>query len=145
MTRFLPLTAAALLLMGAAACSDREDDVVQAPAPGQPLAPVTETRADAATQQAALAFGMTRQQLEDADLVSPQRTDLGDVETLILDASGTVTHIVIELEGPGDREVVVPVGQLSSIVLNDADPDLTTTLTAADLAGMPVYQPTAGR
>lgn len=145
MTRFLPLTAAALLFVGVAACSDREDDVVQAPAPGQPLAPVTETRADAATQQAALAFGMTRQQLEDADLVSPQRTDLGDVETLILDASGTVTHIVIELEGPGDREVVVPVGQLSSIALNDADPDLTTTLTAADLAGMPVYQPTAAR
>jgi len=145
MIRLLSLSAAALLLIGAAACSDREDDVVQAPEPGAALEPVTETRADAATQQAALAFGMTRQQLEDADLVSAQRTDLGDVETLILDTAGTVTHIVIELEGPGDREVIVPIGQLSSIVLHDADPDLTTTLTAAELAGMPVYQPTASR
>ncbi|QQQ18730.1 hypothetical protein JIP62_00835 [Brevundimonas vitis] len=145
MIRSLPLTALAVLIAGVAACSDRDDDVVQAPAPGQPLAPVSETRADAATQQAALAFGMTRKQLEDANLVSPQRTDLGDVETLILDASGSVTHIVIELEGPGDREVVVPIGQLSSIVLNDADPDLTTTLTAGELAGLPVYAPTTAR
>ena len=63
----LTLTAvAALAVMGAAACSDREDDVVQPPAAGAAPEPVTETQAQVAQTQAAVAFGMTRQELEDA-------------------------------------------------------------------------------
>ena len=55
----LTLTAvAALAVMGAAACSDREDDVVQPPAAGAAPEPVTETQAQVAQTQAAVAFGI---------------------------------------------------------------------------------------
>jgi hypothetical protein len=145
MNRSIRLTAAAALVLGLApmaACSDREDDVVQAPAPGAAPEPVSETRADAATASAALAFGMTREQLEDADLLSSTNTDLGDVETLVLDPAGQLTHVVVELEGPGDRKVAVPLADLSSVALNNAaSVDLTTRLTAAELSALPQWSP----
>lgn len=99
---------------------------------------MTENRADLATTNAALAFGMSRQQLEDADLISADNTDLGDVEVLVLDASGKLTHIVVELDGSGDVKVQVPVDQVRSLARNNgADKDLTTDLTAQQLAALP--------
>ncbi|MFZ4166548.1 hypothetical protein [Brevundimonas sp. NPDC058933] len=137
------LTAASVAVLMLAACGDnRTDDVVQAPAPGAQPAEVTETRAEAATADAALAFGMSRQQLEDADLLSAANTDLGDVESLVLDASGKLTHVVIELEGPGDVKVQVPVDQVRGLARNNgADKDLTTDLTAQQLAALPRWTP----
>ena len=83
----------------------------------------------------------TGQELEDADLLSAQgNTDLGDVETLVLDANGALTSIVVELEGPGDPKVVVPVAQISSVDQN-GEKDLTTTLTAAQLQALPAWTP----
>lgn len=141
--RLLPLTAA-LLTLGAAACSDREDDVVQAPSPGAQPVPVTENRAEVATNAAALDYGMTRDQLEDADVLSPQNTDLGDVETLVLDAQGALTHVVVELDGPEDIQVMVPKDQLTSIAQNNASSmDLVTQLTSAQLQALPRYTPGA--
>jgi hypothetical protein len=138
----LMITVAAAGLLTAAACSDREDDVVQQPAPGAAAEPVTEQRAEVAQTTAALAFGMTREQLEDADLMSAEMTDLGDVETLVLDAGGQLTHVVIELEGAGDRKVALPIANVSSVARNDgALKDLSTTLTAGELAAMPVWTP----
>lgn len=139
------LTAASVAVLMLAACGDnRTDDVVQAPAPGAQPAEVTETRAEAATADAALAFGMSRQQLEDADLLSAANTDLGDVESLVLDASGKLTHVVIELEGPGDVKVQVPVDQVRGLARNNgADKDLTTDLTAQQLAALPRWTPPA--
>ncbi|WP_333611258.1 hypothetical protein [Brevundimonas bullata] len=142
----LALTAvSAALLMALAACGDnRTDDVVQAPASGAQPAPVTENRADLATTNAALAFGMSRQQLEDADLIAADNTDLGDVEVLVLDASGKLTHLVVELDGPGDVKVQVPVDQVRSLARNNgADKDLTTDLTAQQLAALPRWTPPA--
>lgn len=143
----LALTAAAsaAALLGLAACGDnRTDDVVQPPAPGAPLAEVSETRADAAATSAAVAFGMTRGELEDADLLSSTNTDLGDVETLVLDASGALTHLVVELEGPGDVKVLVPVDQVRSVARNNgADKDLTTDLTLQQLEALPRWTPPA--
>jgi hypothetical protein len=142
MTRSTWLTAAVLTLALApvAACSDREDEVVQTPTPGAAPEPVSETRAEVATTSAALAFGMTREQLEDADLLSSTNTDLGDVETLVLDPAGQLTHVVVELEGPGDRKVAVPLADLSSVALNNAaSVDLTTRLTAAELSALPAW------
>jgi hypothetical protein len=139
------LTAASVAVLMLAACGDnRTDDVVQSPAPGAQPAPVTETRADAATADAALAFGMSRSQLEDADLLSADNTDLGDVETLVLDASGKLTHVVVELEGPDDVKVQVPVDQVRGLARNNAaDKDLTTDLTAQQLAALPRWTPPA--
>lgn len=134
----------ALSMAGVVACSDRDDDVVQPPAPGAAPAPVSETRADTALTSAAVAFGMTRDQLEDADVLSTDNTDLGDVETLVLDAAGTLTGVVVELEGPGDPKVVVPIAQLNSITTADGSKDLTTPLTAAQLQALPAWTPNAG-
>lgn len=139
------LSAASFAVLMLAACGDnRTDDVVQSPAPGAQPVPVTETRADAATADAALAFGMSRSQLEDADLLSADNTDLGDVETLVLDASGKLTHVVVELEGPDDVKVQVPVDQIRGLARNNAaDKDLTTDLTAQQLAALPRWTPPA--
>lgn len=138
MTRLM-LTACSVALLGLAACGDNtDDDVVQAPAPGAAPAPVSETRAETAQTAAAVALGMSRDELEDADVISSNNTDLGDVETLVLNAGGQVESIVVELEGPGDRHVVVPIGQLNSLTRGD-DKDLTTTLTAAELAALPAW------
>jgi hypothetical protein len=143
MIRTALLSAAAVSLLAVAACSDNTtDDVVQAPAPGAAPAPVTETRAQTAQTTAALAFGMTRKELEDADLVSANFTDLGDIETLVLDASGALTQVVVELEGPGDRKVALPIADISPIAhASGTEKNLTTTLSAAQLAALPEWTP----
>lgn len=146
MTRPL-LAASACAVLGLAACADDAPDVVESAAPTSPTAtaaPVSDTRADTATTSAAVALGMTRDDLEDADLLSPDNTDLGDVETLVLNTGGQVTSLVIGLEGPGDRKVVVPIGQVTSVRRGD-DVDLSTTLTAAQLAALPAWDPSAPR
>jgi len=141
-TLMISIAASGLLLAAAACSDDTDDDVVQPPAPGAPAEPVTEERAQTAQTSAALAFGMTREQLEDADLMSAEMTDLGDVETLVLDSSGRLTHVVIELEGAGDRKVALPIAEVSSIARNNGSlKDLSTTLTAAQLAAMPQWTP----
>jgi len=145
--RMIPIAAAALALT-AAACSEQEDDVVKAPTPGAAPEAVTGAAATTAVSTAALAFGMTGEQLEDADLLSRQNTDLGDVETLVLDSQNQLTHLVVELEGPGDIKVVVPRNQVSSIETNNVAPgrdayDLVTDLTAEQLAALPRWTPPA--
>lgn len=133
--------ALAVALLAVAACSDNEPDAVQTTTAGTTTA-VSDTAAQTAATSAALALGMTRDELEDADLLSATETDLGDVETLVLDAGGRVTAFVVELEGPGDPKVVVPLDQVTSIRRGD-DVDLTTTLTAAQLQALPAWTPPA--
>ena len=137
MTRMLALGAALLMTVTVAACSDRDDDAVQAPASPP------DRQADGAATDAAVAFGMTRDQLEDADVVSRANADLGDVETLVLDASGALTHLVVELNGPGGMKVLVPVADLAPIDRN-GDKDLVTDLTPGQLQALPAWTP-AGR
>lgn len=142
MNRLIPLAAVLCLTGAVAACSDRDDDVVQAPAPGAEPVALPDQQADTAATNAALAFNMTRDQLEDADLYSRADVDLGDVETLVLDASGALTHLVIELEGPGDMKVRVPVADVAPIDRN-GDRDLVTDLTAGQLQALPAWTPPA--
>lgn len=143
MTR-MTVAALGLLALGAAACSDREDDVAMAPAPGAAPVAVSEQAAEKTTGVVALALGMTREQLEDADLMSLDNTDLGDVETLVLDASGTLTHVVVELEGPGDLHKIVPLGNLGvGEQVDGSSKDLTTDLSAAQLEALPDWTPPA--
>lgn len=142
MNRLVPFAAVLCLAGAAAACSDRDDDVVQAPAPGAAPAPLPDRQADAAATNAALAFGMTRDQLEDADLYSRADVDLGDVETLVLDASGALTHLVVELNGPGDMKVLVPAADVAPVDRN-GDKDLVTDLTPGQLQALPAWTPPA--
>ena len=147
MTRFM-IAASALILTGAAACSDNTPAVVETTAPTAPATapamPVTDTAATTAATSAALAFGLTRSELEDADLLSSNNVDMGDVETLIINAAGEVTDLVVELDGPGDRNVVVPLAQVTSLRQGD-DADLVTTLTADQLSALPTWNPAAVR
>lgn len=146
MNRFAIAAVAALGAITLAACSDSTDDVVQPPAPGAAPAPVTEQAADTATARAAIAFDMSRDQLEDADLHAADGSDLGDVETLVLDAGGQLTQLVVELEGPDDVKVLVPVGDVRAapVPTNGSDDrDLTTSLTAAQLVALPRWTPPA--
>lgn len=129
MTRLIPLTFAAGLL-GLSACSDEPG---QASPPARDVAPV-------AAEGPALAFGMTREQLEDARLWSPDGVDLGDVETLILDRRGRLTHLVVELRGPGDPKVQVPLGDVTS-VQQDGEQRLATDLTPAQLQALRAWTP----
>ena len=140
----LSIAAVSIMTLAAAACSGGEDEVVQTPAPGAAPVAVSEATAEAATQTAALAFGMTRQQLEDSDLMSLNNTDLGDVDTLVLDASGTLTHVIVELEA-GDLKKQVPLSALGVGTQTDGSSvDLTTSLTAAQLSALPDWTPPAG-
>lgn len=138
------LAALGLLALAAAACSDREEDVAIAPSPGAEPVAASEQVADAATGAAALALGMTREELESADLMSLENTDLGNVETLVLDANGTLTHVVIELEGPADLHKIVPLANLGvGEQVDGSSKDLTTDLTAAQLEALPDWTPPA--
>lgn len=139
------LAALGLLALSAAACSDREADVAIAPAPGAEPVAAPEAVAEAATGAAALAFGMTREQLESAELLSLNNTRLGDVETLVLDAGGTLTHVVVELEGPGDLKKLVPLANLGvGEQVDGSSKDLTTDLTAQQLTALPDWTPPQG-
>jgi hypothetical protein len=138
MNRLFLLPVLSLSALAVAACGSPEPDAVEA-TPGAAPVPVTDTRADTAATQTALALGLTRSELEDADLLAPEPafTDLGDVETLVLDAGGQVTGLVIDLEGV-DKDVVVPIGDVTSL-RRDNEVDLTTTMTAAQLQALPAY------
>ncbi len=142
MTR-LSIAALGLLGLGAAACSQPEE-VAQVPSPGADPIAVEGEAADVATGVVAMAFGMTRQQLEDADLMSLNNTDLGDVETLVVDGNGTLTHVVIKLEGPGDLRKLVPLANLGVGDQTDgSSKDLTTDLSAEALTRLPDWTPPA--
>ncbi|QBX38143.1 hypothetical protein E4M02_10610 [Brevundimonas sp. S30B] len=136
----LILPVAASLGLALAACGDNTtDDVVQAPAEGAAPAPVTENRAATAATQTAVALGMTRSQLEDADLFAADRTKLGEVESIVLNPAGEATHLVIDLEN-SDLDVMVPIDQVRSINYQ-GDVDVTTDLTMAQLQALPPFQP----
>ncbi len=84
-----------------------------------------------------VALGMTEAQLLDADLVSADGADLGDVEMVRRGADGSVSGLVIELDDTNpDRWVEVPMDGLTSVTNGD-DMDVQTSMTAEDLAALP--------
>ena len=94
-----------------------------------------QSAAAAGTEVAAL--GLTETQLLDADLVTADGTDLGDVEMVRRDAAGAVTGLVVELDDTDpDRWVEVPMEGLATLADGD-DIDVQTTMTAEDLAALP--------
>ena len=136
MTTRLLTAAAAIALLGVAACSDRDDNVVQAP---EGMTPTEQTAEPVPGDVGAnvTALGMNRDELEDADLVSAEGEDLGDVEAIIIDDTGAVTGFAIDLEG-SDRDVVIALDQVTALD-RDGDKDLQTALTAQELGALPVW------
>lgn len=133
----LPLAVAAL-----AACdspAEEEADRVE-----DQLEQQAEANAVAAGNAVA-ALGLTEAQLLEADLVAADGTDLGDVEQVRRNASGAVDGLVVEIDDSNpDRYVVVPIDGLTRRESGD-DIDVSTTMTAAELAALPDAQlPTQG-
>lgn len=94
--------------------------------------------AEAGNAEAAL--GMSEAQLLEADLVTADGTDLGDVEQVRRNASGAVESLLIEVEDSDpERYVTMPIQGLTTRADGD-DMDLETTMTAEDLAAMPDAQ-----
>src|SRR5690606_2467325 len=122
----VPLLACAL-----AACGSDENPGMEAAEDRMEL----EAEASAiAAGNAEAALGLTEAQLLEADLVTADGTDLGDVEQVRRDAAGAVTGLMVSLEDTDpDRYVVVELAGLITRVDGD-DTDLQTTMTAADLA-----------
>lgn len=142
--RVMPTMIACAALLAVAACGDNKtDDVVKAPSVGGASEPVSDQTAHAAEAQAAAALGLTRKELEDADIVSPTGVDLGDVESLVIDARNNVTHLVVEVQGRDEVKVLLPIGQVSVHVQADGDKDLKTALAVNELLALPKYVPAA--
>lgn len=135
------LGAAALAL---AACNNNPAEQPAAPAADSGMAAPATPTAMTPMADAPMLFGLTRAQLEDADLVTFAGVDLGDVETLVLDGAGKVTGLVIELDNSNDMKVVMPVGNV--VVFDNPDgkgKDLSTDLTLDQLKALPKYMPAA--
>ena len=86
---------------------------------------------------AVAALGLTEAQLIEADLVTADGTDLGDVEQVRRGADGMVEGLLVSIEDSDpDRYVVVPLAGLTTR-LRGGDTDLQTTMIAQDLAALP--------
>jgi len=125
----LPLACAAL-----AACesqAEREADAIE-----DQVEQTAEASAIAAGGAIA-ALGLTEAQLLEADIMAADGTDLGDVEQVRRDASGTVDGLLIEVEDSNpDRYVVVPLDGLTTRADGD-DMDIQAAMTAAEIEALP--------
>lgn len=94
--------------------------------------------ASAATAGSAVAaLGLSEAQLLEADLVTADGTDLGDVEQVRRGADGAVTGLLVEIANSDpDRYVVVPLDGLTTRP-DGTDTDVQTAMTAAELAALP--------
>lgn len=126
----LPLLAAAASL-ALAACGD--NDRAEAPASGSAPAPAQ----GATAAEPVLALGLTRRQLEDAELLDATGAEIGEVERVVTDASGAVTGLLVEIEDTTpDRYVTIPLDGLTVVTQGD-DHDLRSTHTRDALVAMP--------
>lgn len=136
MTRSLILAAAVAALL--AACSEQKKE----PAPvAEPAAAPSPTAATAGlTRDDPVALGLTVAQLEDADLLSTNGSDLGDVERVDVDSAGKVTGLIVAPTGPGERWVRLPLTGLT-VKADGDDHDLVTTMTREEVKALPAWAP----
>lgn len=96
-----------------------------------------QNRLGATTAEQQVALGMAERQLLDADLLDARGQEIGDVEGIVRDSSGTVTQLLVEVEDSSpDRYVHVPVNGLRP-VQNGNDMDIGSNLTRDQLMQMP--------
>ena len=125
----LPILACAL-----AACQSEAEQ--QADVTEEQIEQEAETSA-AAGGSAVAALGLTEAQLIEADLVTADGTDLGNVEQVRRGADGMVEGLLVSIEDSDpDRYVVVPLDGLTTRPDGD-DTDVQTAMTAHDLAALP--------
>ncbi|MDQ2105276.1 PRC-barrel domain-containing protein [Azospirillum sp. C340-1] len=76
-------------------------------------------------------------QLDDMDVLGPDGRKVGEVEEVLMDASGQPVALVVDVEhgvGIGDKEIIVGLDQV-----RDDGRTLTTTLSNAQLGALPVW------
>src|SRR5690554_1296515 len=90
---------------------------------------------DASVQEGAL--GLTMKQLGDAEILSANGIEIGEVERVITDSAGAVTHLLVEIEDSDpDRYVEIPLEGLTPKQVED-DWELESQLTKDDLLALP--------
>ncbi len=132
---YLPLlTAAASIAL--TACGNGQPTATPAAGTAAPApAPVAAQTTNMA--EPVLALGLTRRQLEDAELLDATGAEIGEVERVVTDASGAVTGLLVEIEDTTpDRYVTIPLDGLTVVTHGD-DNDLRSTHTRAALVAMP--------
>lgn len=123
-----------IVACGGVACASEADR--QADAAQDRVEQQAEANA-AAAGDAIAALGMSERQLLDADLVTADGVELGDVTQVRRNAQGAVDGLLVEIENSNpDRFVIVPMTGLTPRQAT-ADNDIQTTMTAQDLAALP--------
>ena len=108
-----------------------DNGVVEAPPTGS--APTIPTASGAGT-----AFGMTREQLEDADLLGAGNAKLGEVDRVTTDAQGSVNGLVVEIDSePEDREVLLPLKGIEPVAVGNKWHLRASALTREQLLTLP--------
>lgn len=88
------------------------------------------------------ALGLSRHQLEDADLIDATGHEIGEVDGVVTDASGAITSLVIELhhaDQEPDKRVLLPLRELRAV----PEPgeaghyDIQTRRSAAEVMKLP--------
>ncbi|CAN7226037.1 PRC-barrel domain-containing protein [Phenylobacterium sp. LjRoot219] len=88
------------------------------------------------------ALGLTRGQLEDADLVDLSGREIGEVEGVVTDADGRIIGLLVELDQRDptpDKLVQIPLDGLKAVP-EPGDPrsfDIQTRQSAAELMKLP--------
>ena len=131
------LIAVASLAVLLAACSEQKKE--PAP-PAEPAAVAPAPSVASPTRDEPMALGLTVAQLEDADLLAVNGSDLGDVERVDVDSAGKVTGLIIAPTGPGERWVRLPLTGLT-IKKDGDDHDVVTTMTWEEVKALPAWAP----
>jgi hypothetical protein len=83
-------------------------------------------------------FDLSVDDIEDMDLHTPGGDEIGEIEEVLLDASGRPVALAVEVGGflgVGDREVVLGLDEVEL-----TDEELTTTVDKATLEGLPTWE-----
>ena len=89
-----------------------------------------------------VALGLTRLQIEDADLLDLQGRELGEVERLVVDDGGKVTHLIVEIDQKDpkpDHIVQIPLTGLAAVPDRDdrGEFNIQTRQGVAELLALP--------
>ena len=109
-----------------------------------PLAPAAQQSLDVTTLQEAedddlvvQPFGVTVDDIDDMDLMNADGEEIGEIEEVLLDASGQPVAVSVEVDdflGMGEREVVFGLDQLQL-----TDDDFVTSVDKATVEALPEW------
>ncbi len=138
MTRSLMIAAAAAALL--AACSQQKETPPADTAPAVGPAMTAQPDAAAMTQGEPLVLGLRSAQLEGANLLSTDGTDVGDVQKVDVSSDGKATGLIVAPTGVGERWVRLPLAGLTVKTLGD-DHVVVTGLTLDQVKALPAWAP----